>query len=444
MKRKKALYLKVSLGTFLCLLLFYGCLKLSLSNKKFTQSDLEHLLANHPKTNKPVDSVEELVPLLPLELRENFTFVYDSRSPFRNSISTKFPRVVLFTKDTKMILTYTGDPNKPGYDLLEAMIFNDKESKFTLKAYALPALMRKGEAYMSNTTTCFKCHGEDPRPINDSYPLWPGFYGSIQDTFPLSLEHGIKELNAYKEFLEASSKHGVYKDLVFPKGSVVTPYVDPQKFQMDKKESAPNEIAFLTNTRFGIAINDLNRKRLFRKIRNSKNFEQRKYEYLAELLDCSDSKVSEEKVKEIEKEIKKENRERLIRMGVNPDDASQRMNDMQELKFVRNLAQVDWLANETKLGRKDWSMALEENSFSYFDGILSGIYEGKSYYVKEDFIYEFLEYLTQTEAEFKPFFKTYSNFSKYGYPFGKKVKFKEALKSCPLLLEKLNKQALSY
>ena len=83
------------------------------SNSVFDFARLEALLQRNPATGRPVDLVAELVPLLPRELRSNFTFVYDSRSPFRLSISPEFPRVLLFTGDARLVLTFTGDPGKP-------------------------------------------------------------------------------------------------------------------------------------------------------------------------------------------------------------------------------------------------------------------------------------------------------------------------------------------
>jgi hypothetical protein len=71
------------------------------SDSAFDSARLEVLLQRNPTTGRPVDSIAELVPLLPRELRSNFTFVYDSRSPFRSSISPQFPRVILFTRDAR-------------------------------------------------------------------------------------------------------------------------------------------------------------------------------------------------------------------------------------------------------------------------------------------------------------------------------------------------------
>src|ERR1043166_4149160 len=85
-------------------------------DEAFTEARLRALLAHNPQTGRPVDSVSELVPLLPEELRKNFTFVYDSRSPFKASITPQKPRVILFTDDARLVLTFIGDDTHPGAD----------------------------------------------------------------------------------------------------------------------------------------------------------------------------------------------------------------------------------------------------------------------------------------------------------------------------------------
>ena len=79
----------------------------------FTEKQLQQLLQKNPETGRPVDSVGELIPLLPNELRENFLFVYESRSPFHAGISPEYPRVILFTNDARLVLTFIGDERQP-------------------------------------------------------------------------------------------------------------------------------------------------------------------------------------------------------------------------------------------------------------------------------------------------------------------------------------------
>ena len=91
------------------------------------------------------------------------------------------------------------------------------------------------------------------------------------------------------------------------------------------------------------------------------------------------------------------------------------MNDMPELRFTRELTQIDRIARENG-GRVDWSMAMEPNSLSFFDGILSGISGGRSYYLKEDLIYEMLARLRNRDARFAKYFLSSAVYHSLGYP----------------------------
>src|SRR5262249_11687355 len=130
----------------------------------FTEARLRELLARNPQTGQPVDSVAELVPLLPEELRRNFTFVYDSRSPFKASITPERPRVILFTDDTRLVITFIGDETQPGADLLETMSFDAEQAKFVFNAYLLPAAERRAGRAPPPQAKSERCPRADPPP----------------------------------------------------------------------------------------------------------------------------------------------------------------------------------------------------------------------------------------------------------------------------------------
>jgi len=400
----------------------------------FDQKSLESLLQKNPRTGLPVQTIAELVPLLPQELRENFTFVYDSRSPFRASISHQKPRTILFSADGRLILTFTGDASKPGFDLLETISFQDETATFEPKAYVLPAAERRGES--ADQTRCVQCHGKDPRPIFDSYPLWPGFYGSIQDSFPPELAVSQKELAHYKNFLEGEAKRGVYKDLLFSTSSPVPPYLDPAHFSRESLVGDVKHFPHMPNTRLGMALTELNRKRIYRLLKSGPHFQPNEKKILAELLNCGPSQISQREIDLALAKTKLENRERLVRLGVNPDDPKQRMNDMVELAEARSLARINWAAKLAGAERKEWAMALEPNSASLFDGILSGIYHGRSYYLTEDILFEGLAGLCQREEKICAYFKPLPVYEKLGYKFGNRLSIGLARRSCTLLLSR--------
>ena len=135
----------------------------------------------------------------------------------------------------------------------------------------------------------------------------------------------------------------------------------------------------------------------------------------------------------IEEQLRKENTARLKRLGVLPGDPPKSRDDMQELQFVRELTEIDWVAKRAGVDRSDWSMAMEPGSLAFFDGILSGIYDHRSYYLKEDLIFELLSHLRDREPAFRKYFKWASVFDDYGYPFGHRVDLGVAAKSCALL-----------
>jgi hypothetical protein len=399
----------------------------------FTEADLQELLQKNPQTGAPVDSISELVPLLPRELRENFTFVYESRSPFRSGISPEYPRVILFTNDARLVLTFIGDERQPGYDLLETMSFDYESAKFELHAYMLPAAERRAWRPSPQEAQCSRCHGADARPIFDSYPLWPGYYGSVQDTFPHD-RIGQKEGKNFAAFQANAAKTGVYKDLIYPSGTPVSPYLDPRLFRDNTVTLDPKLFPYLPNARLGIALTELNRQRIYRKLAAGDGFAANEKRILSKLLECRPAdRPDRASLLAIVDALKTENADRLKRLGLLPGEPYKARDDMLELQFVRELAQIDAVAKMAGVDRSDWSMAMEKSSLAFFDGILSGISNGKSYYLKEDLIFEILEHLREREPAFRQYFSWSNVFEDYGYPFGHRLDLGHAAKSCALL-----------
>ncbi|NQZ18210.1 MAG: hypothetical protein HRT44_02980 [Bdellovibrionales bacterium] len=388
-----------------------------------------------------MSSVEELLPLLPQQLRDNFTFVFESRSPFKDSINHEYPRVVMFSKDTRFILTFTGQPGKPGYDIIEMIDFKDKTASFEFYAYDLKLPNRYNKDLTSQS--CQECHGKDSRPINDSYPLWVGFYGAVLDSFP-NVESSQKEKAGYDRFLSANAKKGVYKYLNFKKGSSVPPYLEPSLLKLDDQKRATTlNTDFKPNERFGIALTALNRKRIFRKVKESANYESSKKDILYELLDCGKSKVKTERINKVYQRVVDENKARLKRMKTAAKDMNNELIQMQELKMVHPLAELDWVGEKLGVSMSDWSLAQEKDSLSFFDGILSGHFEDKNFYIKEDLIFEMLQDLASSESKYKDYFKVGYNLGAYQLPFIDKLDIKQAVKSCRQLKKDKLKRALS-
>lgn len=391
-----------------------------------TEAQLDALLAANPKTGQPVAAIAELVPLLSDELRQNFTFVYASRSPFAKSITPAHPRVIMFSEDASFIATFIGDPTAPGHDILETMRFDRATARWGLRARVLPAAGAVDSTALN--ASCARCHGEDPRPIYDSYPVWPGFYGSVEDSFPKEVPASRTEHARYLDFLHGEAQHGVYRALRYIKGSTVTPYMDPRSFDLDETRAAPETLRYQPNTRLGMALTELNRKRIYRKLSAATSFSDDAPAFLALLLGCDDTQRRADAA--IRDAANQENTQRLLRMGVDPMLAKTKRFQMQELDQITNLTAIDRVAILSGVGRSDWSMAVEPSSLSYYDGILSGMSGGRSYYLAEDLLFEILQGLAARDARYAKYFRVRPSFPALGYPFGNKLDLTRARRSC--------------
>lgn len=113
-----------------------------------------------------------------IELLENYNLVYKSHGKFKARLFT--PRVILHTKDSSLIISYSTHPKDPLYQHLETIQFRAKSKKFEFRNLVFS---KSGlEVSRANPSLCMGCHrGPDPRPNWDRYPFWPGLYGSDDD-----------------------------------------------------------------------------------------------------------------------------------------------------------------------------------------------------------------------------------------------------------------------
>ena len=396
----------------------------------FGPTQLDALLAKNPASQKPVGDVAELVRALPDQLRQNFTFVYKSRSPFASAITPALPRVILFSDDASFIATFIGDAKAPGHDIIEMLIFDEETARFQPLVRVLPAAAREGVHL--DATGCAGCHGADVRPIYDSYPVWPGFYGSAQDSFPKSLPASQREYASYVSFLRGAARRGVYASLRWIEGSRVSPYLPPEQFGDEETSADSDTLRYQPNTRLGMALGDLNRKRIFRKISAAPDFIAHERELLGSLLDC---RAGDEKRHDaaIATALARENQARLVRLGADPHGKTPLRFSMQELRQVHNLTILDRAARSLGVDRDDWSMAMERGSLSFYDGILGGNVGERSYYLKEELVLEVLRDLASREPQFEPMFQERVSFAVLGYPFGHKPDLVRAQASCAFL-----------
>ena len=401
--------------------------------------------ARAPAPSRPLDGIADLVAALPGEFRRNFTLVHRSRSPHgglgderESSIDARFPRAILHSENGRTVLAFTTDPDRPGFDVAEVLRFVDDGARFELLRFVLPAAVRRDPALGAvarhngevNPPECLRCHGLDPRPLFDSYPLWPGFFGAVADSFP----EGSPELGAYRAFLAGRASSTVFPLLEWPTGTSVPPYLDPVDYHPDAREASPEAFRRSPNAQLGMALGELNRKRIERKLAASPLYGKYRHGLLAVLLECERPPLGTADLEPVRAALDADNAARGERLGFHPRGPGAGYLKMTETLWPWTVAEVLYVARALEVDPRDFSMSFEDGALGFYDGILSGIHDGRRYFVKQELIIEMMRRLARDEPEFAPFFVTY-NATRGRYPFGEKPDLDAARVACRLLRE---------
>jgi len=412
------------------------------------EREIGALIARSPVTGRPVDDAEELLEALPASIGRNFTLVHASRSPHGGlgdrdaaSVDAAFPRVVLFRDDGRLVLALTGNPDRPGYDTVEVVAFDDARAAFRLARYVLPAAVRRDPQLAAarahngelDPPECLRCHGQDPRPILDSYPLWPGFYGGVRDTFV----DGSAELEHYRAFLSAQrgAPRGLYRHLRWPEGTSVPPYTDPTEYDPAVTEVDEAALRLAPNTRLGMALGELNRKRIARRLAASPRYAAQAPGILAVLLGCTPPPLEAVDREAIARRVQADSAARLGRLGYRPRARGNFGLATSELASPGALAPVLYAAAALGVPASDFSMGLEDGALGFYDGILGREHQGRRFLLSDDVALELL----RREAARDPALGRFVLGRRVlgaGRPFGEKLDLERAAAACPTLLER--------
>ena len=156
---------------------------------------------------RDVRSIETLLPLLPAGLRSRYVLMFRSRS--LHGASFENPRVILYGDDARLVVTFNGDPRLAGFDAVETMQFDPDSKAFTLREIVFAAAPGRPRVSEPNPERCRKCHGDPPRPVWDTHPLWPGAYG---EKYRAAL--APEEAAGLERFLQAQPAHPRYRFLL--------------------------------------------------------------------------------------------------------------------------------------------------------------------------------------------------------------------------------------
>jgi len=214
-----------------------------------------------------VRSLPQLLSLLPKSIKSRYILMIKSKSA--QLASEKYPRVILFSEKADLLMAFSGDPSDINHDL-EIIYFNYETNEFEFSLISFPEdwseamkFLKKPFEIMRSPKSCISCHKSPGRPNWESYDFWPSAIGE-RDTFS-KLEAKYLEV-----FAVTSKNHPLYK-LLDHKKIVVPDYIRTLSFDLSTK------------------IEILNRDRIIKYIRTSKDYKKFKYAILASLMNCNDA-----------------------------------------------------------------------------------------------------------------------------------------------------------
>lgn len=398
-----------------------GCPALPLPSASLNFKAIEQFL----KVNKStITGVEVFLSCLPKEFRKNFTLIYNSRSLQADDVTSKRPRALMFSDDTCLTMTFTGDPEKPHYNEIELIQCDKKNKSFELRKIEFgskqPHMSRK------NPQECIRCHRSDPRPNWDSYPFWPG----INHTFSERAEAG--NLASLADAVKLNPRYGYL--------------VDPGSYNGPEGYNNPN-------VALSQRLSALNNRREIRLLSKSKNFEKVKYMVAAALLDCDDIEgfipktqrklftrsyqATLKETAEIQRKFFIQKVSRLSdlypdtqavlehRNGMDPDP--QLRSDISP-DFVNSQAKLRYaLQNSPDAGLADWSMTFDKGSFSFHDGLFGVL--GLAVTIAD-------QEILRTDPDLKPYYTIKPDSQAQALGYSGYIPYNVVRRACPALKQK--------
>ncbi len=167
-----------------------------------------------------ITSIESLLPLLPEELRSNYTLMRMSGS-LQDATAIE-PRAILFGSDASLTCAFNGGSAAlAGSDSLECFQFRTEEKRFDFRQIQFPTAQNtlKKVRYSASgksadgKISCAGCHGgTDARPNWSEYSKWPGAYGTDDDFIPGTADPSERE--DYDRFVASRPSHLRYRWLI--------------------------------------------------------------------------------------------------------------------------------------------------------------------------------------------------------------------------------------
>ena len=134
----------------------------------------------------------------------NFVVIGESESLQGSSIKNGkiYPRIMLKSPNSELMVTFNTDPEAKGYNTIEMMRWNGKEGRYEFQELNFGEKGEKPHVDASGSK-CIECHKESPRPNWDTYRAWAGVVPSRDDMMEM---HGEDETFIHSKGLQPDAK----------------------------------------------------------------------------------------------------------------------------------------------------------------------------------------------------------------------------------------------
>ena len=119
-----------------------------------------------------IHSISELLNHFPVHFRTNFSLVELTRATGQSSL--KYPRIILFGSDGRLLMNVGTKPDDPKYNILDIAELH-KTGQWEFSSFDFSG---EQPTLDKNPESCLECHGrENPRPFWGTNQDWPGVFG---------------------------------------------------------------------------------------------------------------------------------------------------------------------------------------------------------------------------------------------------------------------------
>jgi hypothetical protein len=175
-------------------------------------------------------------------------FLYQSRST--QNASLEKPRMIVSVDRGRFAFTLTGHVETRSDNSVEIFEGDPETGRYKFARLEFP---QQKAALNRNSSLCTECHGTTLRPIWDSYPFWPGVYGSVDRLVLNRLES-----ENWEKFVKLSQEIPRYR----PLSKHIQRFALKHHSEIPHEQSSNEFSLSQSNTEFGKSVSRYTHKRI--------------------------------------------------------------------------------------------------------------------------------------------------------------------------------------